>query len=1202
MRTTHPHRRVANGPDRSDRAHPSSKLRGLLRVTLGLLLVLVAAPYAYAQTTGSATVRGIVKDVNGDVIPGATVTLTNEKTGFSRSTTSTEDGLYVFAQVDPGVYTLKGEASSFKGYVQTGLRVSPADTRGQDVTLEVGGATEVVTVTTQEEVITETGEKAHTITASQIQNLSLIGRSSLELLRILPGVVAPDATDLQTTSFNGGGNANANYSVNGLRGVNNNVSIDGSRVIDIGSNNGTIVTANNDFVEEVKVQVSNYAAEHGNSAVQISAVTKNGGKDFDGSVYTYWRPWQVAANDRSRTIAGGDLLERPRNRYVYPGGTIGGPVLIPGTDFNKNRDKLFFFLGIEAQRQRTSTDTRYAVVPTLKQRMGDFSEFFRADNPDFRFLGQPAPRIPGGFDNAGQIAPNGNLRPYIDATGQALLNLYPEPNGLYFDGLFNYATAAPSETNRWDWKMRFDYKFTENTSMFVRWARETEETEYPYGIWWQASRYELPSPVLGSNLGRSLTVSLTSVISPTAVNEIVFSGSKLKLDNDYRDPGKVSRDALGLNSFSYPFGPQSPYAPLFIASWGQGLGELWSPGALPLFAYNDSFAITDNFSMVKGAHSMKFGGLIEQANKKQNFQNAAEGQVILSNWGAGSTGNDFADLLVARPTQLGQDTGAPVGNFRLYNYEGYAQDSWKVRSNFTLEYGMRVSYFPNNFERNGLGAVFDPNAYVRGAGQYIGGDPQRPNGILLASRGEIPRGVVDDPPIKFAPRFGFAWDIFENANTVIRGGAGVFYNRVQGNYQYDVLRLPPNAFSLAVNGYGIPGLTYSTFGDINPFNVVSGFSPVSQDPAGNDVPRIVTSSLSVAQRLPFESVLEVSYVGTQGRHLPQRASINPVPEDALRGRVSGVNLDDPIIRAALDTSVVNQFRPYSDFSDVIYTQFTGTSSYHSLQTTLSRRQSPDLQYFLTYTFSKALGTQAINETGANIDPIDTRGRAYGILAYDRTHIFNATYIWQVPDLARGPLDNKFGRGALDDWQISGITSITSGVPLFINIVGDYQSDGTRRAYFGTPSSTLGLYYVRDPRTGNTDVGERLLDASALALPGLGDTGAYQPPYYMRSPTRYNTDITIFKFFPIGERQNIEFRTGFFNIFNQAFSNPNLGDINLTLQTECRRRLSGIPNGAGGTVDICDPTGGYRIVNADQFGRIVNKHGHRIIEFAFKYNF
>lgn len=1171
--------------------------QSVLCTFLGLLFLALAAPASFAQTTGSATVRGVIKDANGDIVPGATVTLTSQKTGLSRTTRSSSDGVYVFAQVDPDTYTLKVEASNFKTYVQTDLTLAPSDTRGADVGLEAGGIGEVVTVTTQEEVITETGEKAHTITSQQIQNFSLIGRSSLELLRILPGVVAPDGTDLQSVSFGGGGNANANYSVNGLRGVNNNVSIDGSRVIDIGSNNGTIITANNDFVQEVKVQVSNYAAEYGNSAVQISAVTKGGGKEFHGGVYDYWRPWQTTANDRSRTSSG---LERPHNRYQYPGGTIGGPVLIPGTDFNKDRDKLFFFVGLEVQRQFVTSDTRFAVVPTLKQRQGDFSEFLGG-----RLFNQEGTvKIPGGFPNAGQTIPNGDLSPYIDPLGQALINLYPLPNGNYANGLYNYATAAPTDINRIDWKMRFDYKFTENTSMFVRWARESETTGYPYGLWWQASNYQLPTNVIGTNLGRSLAVSVTSVISPTTVNEVVFSGSRLLLDNDYEDPAKVSRSALGLDAFGLPFGPQADAAPLYIVSWGQGLGSLWSPGSLPLFAHNDSYSITDNLSKLVGSHNLKFGGLIEQANKTQNFQNASDGQIVLgAPWGNGSTGFDFGDLLTARPAQLGQDTKAKVGHFRLYNYEGYAQDSWKVRSNVTLEYGVRVSYFPNNFERDGLGAVFSPSAYVKGAGPYINGDPTQPNGILLTARGEIPKGVLDNPPIKVAPRFGFAWDIFGTANTVIRGGAGVFYNRVQGNYQYDILRLPPNAYSYSANSFNFPVTDFTTLASVDPFTAVSGFSPVSQDPENNSIPRIVTTSLTISQRIPWDSVLEVSYVGTQGRHLPQRVSINAIQPGSLQGVINGADLSVPVVRAALQDSVTNTFRAYPDFNDVVYTQFTGTSSYHSLQATLSRQLGQRVQYYLTYTFSKALGTVAVNETGDLIDQIDTRGRRYGILPYDRTHVFNASYIWELPSGARGAFDNSFGRGVLDGWKISGITTAQSGIPLNLTIVGDYNSANTIRGYFATPSGGIALNYASDPRVDGKDIGERIISGSALSIPGYGNLGTYQSPYYLRSPARFNTDLTLFKTFSITERQNLELRFGFFNIFNQAFANPSLGDINLNVQTECLRRVDGVPDGAGGTANgICDPTGGYRIVNTDEIGRIVNKHGHRIIEFALKYNF
>jgi hypothetical protein len=1210
MRTRNLHSVTAARGSRSEPSAVAGRLRRFLPWSVAFMLLLLAAPNTFAQTSGSATLRGTVKDPTGAVVSGATVTLVNEKTQTSRSVTTESEGTYVFTQVDPDVYTIRVEAANFKGYQQTDLRLSPSDTRGQDITLEVGLAGEVVNVETVEQIQTETGEKSSTITAEQIQNLSLIGRSSLELLRVLPGVVPPDQSQMEVTSFGGGANNSGSYSVNGLRGQNNSINIDGSRVIDIGSNSGTIITANNDMVQEVKVQTSNYLAEYGSSAVQISAVTKSGGQDFHGALYWYTRPWWAAANERSRNYAGQD---KPHNKFNYPGGNIGGPIVIPGWDYSEKKDKLFFFYGLEFQRQLVAQDTRLAVVPTALQRQGDFSEFLPGgvndpENDGGSFLNQPIRNllIPGGFEGAGGNAPGNNLAPFIDPIGLALINLYPQPTGLYENGRYNYATNASSPTNRTDQKLRVDWKPSEKASAYVRLARESEETEFPFGIWWTASNYELPSPVIGSNLGRSAAVGITTIISPTMVNEVVFSASRLKLDNDYRDPEKVTREALGIDAFTLPFGVQTPYAAIDIHSWGGTPGgEFWSPGGLPLYAYNASYSVNDTLSKVEDSHTMKFGVFIERGDKQQNFNNNAEGDIVLgAGWIPGSTGTDFGDLLVGRPAQLGQDTKAPDGEFRFWNIEGFAQDSWKVKPNFTLEYGVRISYFPNNYERNGLGAVFDPTAYIPGAGPYIGGDPQRPNGILLASRGEIEKGVVPNPPVKFGPRVGFAWDITGEANHVIRGGVGVFYNRVQGNYQYDVLRLPPNAFSTSVNAYQLSGLTFTNFGTWDPFVALGGFSPLSQDPHGNQIPRIVTGSLSVAERLPFDQVLELSYVSTYGRHLPNKQSINFLPAGTLQGDYNGIDLDNPLLRAALDDSITNRFRPYPDFSDVIYSQFNTRSNYQSLQVTLTRQQAERVQYFVNYTFSKALGHQALNEQDAGLlDPLDNRGRSYGILNTDRTHVLNASYVIGVPDLAEGWADNWAGRGVFNGWKVSGITTISSGVPLRIAVQGDYPQAATRRAYQGSPNGTLGLVYLGDPSfPGGSEVGEFLLRATALALPGIGDVGTFQAPYNLRSPARMNTDITLFKTFNVTENQRVEFRTGIFNIFNQAFANPNLGDIELTLQTACNTRATGVPNGVGGTVDICDPRGGYSITNADRFGRINTKHGRRVIEFAVKYLF
>jgi hypothetical protein len=270
---------------------------------LATLLVLVFVSVSLAQT-GSGTLRVNVADPNKAIVPNATVILTSERTGEQRKSETQSSGTVTFPSLDPGSYTIRVESPNFKVAEQKGVTISPNSTIGIDIGLEVGAPTETVNVvTTSTEIQTETGAKENTITAAQIDNLSIVSRNSLELLRILPGVVAPAPDDpgFQSTSFNSGANANNAYHVNGLRGENNSISIDGSRVIDIGSNNGTIITANPDMVREVKVQTSNYAAEHGTSGVQITATTKGGGQGYHGTVYDYFRTYKLNANDRSRS-------------------------------------------------------------------------------------------------------------------------------------------------------------------------------------------------------------------------------------------------------------------------------------------------------------------------------------------------------------------------------------------------------------------------------------------------------------------------------------------------------------------------------------------------------------------------------------------------------------------------------------------------------------------------------------------------------------------------------------------------------------------------------------------------------------------------------------------------------------------------------------------------------------------------------------
>ena len=305
----------------------------IVRPLLCLAIVFATAVATYAQSSGSATLRGRVTDPTGAVINKVDVTLTNETTKDERKTRTNDEGIYLFTSLVPSTYTLKIEGSGFKTYQQTNVILSPSDTRGIDVSMEVGQTSETVTVNaTADQIQTETGAKENTITAKQIDNLSIISRSAIELLRILPGVVAPDQDQLESVGFVSGANSSNQYNVNGMRGEQNLITIDGSRMMDIGANNGSIITANPDMVQEVKVQTSNYAAEHGTSAIQISATTKSGGSGFHGSIYDYIRHHKFQANDRSNSING---IKRPESKYNYPGGNIGGPVIFPGTTSTK---------------------------------------------------------------------------------------------------------------------------------------------------------------------------------------------------------------------------------------------------------------------------------------------------------------------------------------------------------------------------------------------------------------------------------------------------------------------------------------------------------------------------------------------------------------------------------------------------------------------------------------------------------------------------------------------------------------------------------------------------------------------------------------------------------------------------------------------------------------------------------------------------
>ena len=1169
---------------------------------LGLALVaaLLTASPAWAQT---ASLRVNVTDTSGAVVPGASVTMTQVETKAVRSGTTGAEGNAYFAGLFPGRYTVKVELAGFRTHEQN-LTMNPQDTRSFDVKLELGAQSEVVTVTTEAEIVqTETGAREGLLTSGQIENLSIIGRSSMELLRIMPGVVPLEQDQLQTIGFGSGANQTSGYTVNGVRGTNNVVTLDGSMLMDVGSNSGVIINPNPDMVESVKMLTSNYAAEHGTAGVQVNAISKGGSNDFQGTAYVYSRHHDFAANDRSNAIAGNP---KPPSEFLYPGGNLSGPLV---------KDKLFFFGAFEYQRQRVDQGTRFGVVPTLAQRNGDFSEF--AGGTGDNLLQPTQVMIPGGYPGAGTPAPGNSLAPYMDPLGTTLANLYPLPDYNDPNNRYNYTGDELRIVDRWESMLRLDYNVSDTTKAYMRLAYSKETNDQPRGLWWDPGPYALPTPIRGTNDGISASLSVVSVISPTMTNEVLLSYSRLRLDNDFQDAAKMNPSAYGLGNTGGFYGQQVPYIPLNFGGWGDDGMDWFSFNGNPMFAHNNALQFADTLTKVKDTHVLKFGVSFEQLNKEQNFQNNEEGQPVFASWGQpGSTGSAFGDLVTGRPVQYNQGTILPSGHFRQYNFAGFVQDSWKIKRNFTLEAGLRVAYLPNNTEINGLAAILDPAKYDKSQGLFVD-SAYHVNGVEYAATGDVPNGLIPNRGIFWMPRLNFAWDVKANGDLVVRGGAGVFYNRPQGNAEYDVMRVPPNAFASTYAPWD--GFSFSQLPGIDPFTILAGQSLTTGNIDAVDYPRVTTTSLSVAKRIFKDNVFEVGYVGTFGRHLLNHREINVVPQGYFsQGTVNGVDLSVPTNRAALDDTITFAARPFPAYNNVKMWEYASTSNYHSLQATLSRQANARLQYFLTYTFSKALGSQTVNETDGSggLDPYDARNRTWGVLPTDRTHLVNLSYNWMVPDIV-GEKSSGFLKGLLNDWQISGISTFQSGQ--YINLRFDSDLSPTNAdmclAWAGTPdcsrssgNNSRGFVtpLIGDAvSVGGTGPGDKLLDIGQVTIPTFPGSGPYNQAVYIRSPDRMFHDVTLMKNFPIGQgSRRLQLRASCFNCFNMAFATPAVqNDIDLRLQVNCNARVDA-PNGVGGTSSVCDPTQGFTY--SDQtlrnFGTVNLLRGHRVVELALKFYF
>ncbi len=700
------------------RMTPPRRVRVLAVAVIAALALFTSALTTASAQTLTGQLSGTVVDSSDAVLPGATVTLVNDLSGDQRTTVTNAAGNFVFAAVQAGTYTVKVELTGFQAVETRGVVLRLGEKRNlTEVKLGVAGMTEQVAVTAAVELApVSSGEKSTTITGEQIQNIAIVGRSAAELLKILPGMV-PLGGSNGAPGFNGevmgingngdGGKQSAigNYSSNGTQSNALDIVIDGAHGSDPGCNCATSVNPNPEMVGEFKVLQANFGAENAKGPTTINVVSKAGGRNFSGTAYTYVRTYKWNANEWFLNKVGQD---KPQNKFAFPGFNIGGPVLIPGTHFNENRDKLFFFFGYEFYKQTLDTGTLKSWVPTAAMRNGDFSNAsYLSQLSGGGVKGQP-------FASTGGIAPAGS----IDPSGQVLLNLLPLPN---IDpsqaGGYNYVQNVTFGQNNHQALGRVDVSISDNTKLFFRYNFQAEKQPFPVGLWWRnANQVPYPTSVVADNRSHSATASLTKVFGSTLTSETTFGVTYISFPNRYEDPSKVSNSALGYtNPGIYNNGLDQ--IPAFT-TWGQGPTMLNPGGFDPiLFANKWLTSVSQNVTKVAGAHTIKLGGYFEFVNNSQPGNDYSNGQLTFATWTGNTTGNNFSDILTGRGIDdYTESTKNIVRNEGYKVFEGYAQDSYKVKPRVTLEYGLAL-LLP--------GAVVCAERHRHGRLQSVGLRPER---------------------------------------------------------------------------------------------------------------------------------------------------------------------------------------------------------------------------------------------------------------------------------------------------------------------------------------------------------------------------------------------------------------------------------------------------------------------------------------------
>ncbi len=1100
---------------------------------LALCLFLVTPILAQSDT---AQISGFVRDPAGLGMPGASVVLTNEASQVGRKTITNEQGYYVFVSVPSGYYTLTCEMDGFKKFVTTRNKLDANVNLGIDAKMEIGEVNETVSVVAQaSQIQSDTATVAKLIEQKQIESMMLNGRNPLFLATLKPGVRGT----LASFSY---GLSQAGLSINGGRTQDFLITFDGAVGVRTRANGTSIGTADVDTVAEVQILTANYNAEYGRSAGgQVRFISKSGGRDFHGSLYEYLRNDKLDANSWSRNrgalAPGQTKAVREANKFNQFGYNLNGPVVIPGV-FNTQRNKLFFVWSQEWTKRRRES-TSIVPVPTLKMRQGDFSELLTT-NPYFggtTYVNDPL---------TGQPFPN-NVIPTnrLSSNGIGFLRAFPEPTPNFISGRNNFMQTRPQPEDQRKDNLALDWILSENQSIRFRGAMYKYTSVDAFRTGFDRAITDWNRPNRTGSLTHLWTLSPTTIneVMATAAVDVVFIGI-------YRPGERFARSKYGIN-YPYLF-PERKEIPDKIPTITISNFQELDGGPYPSSSAGPIYSLSDNFTKIKGTHSLKFGVLFEKSGQNDFDQinvsgvpggtNNQNGRFTFDNTRAGAetTGLAIANAAMGLFTsyaEIGPRANTP---YRSHMFEWYAQDSWKATPQFTLEYGVRWSYLtPYYYSNWGNIAIFDPAKYDPSkavvqdpkTGYILSGD--RYNGVVIPGNGwpEAGKGRVaiadsgaydrllsggSNLPAKrhwdnFQPRVGFAYQFAEN--NVIRGGAGKFMARPG---------VSDNVF-LGGNPPFQPMMSIANGQADSPAAGKSSLFPqffMTMDPEFK-IPNAYMWNIFYERRLPMETTVSVGYVGRSGNNLERERNLNTLPIGTLYLPANkGIN--------------TNVLRPYKGFANIPMAENAAHSKYDALQIELNRRFDKGLGFGVAYTYSRTYDN-AQDRRYRMLNPWD-ESLDWGPSTLDTPHILVVNFIYEMPFMRQ---TGGIANAVLGGWTVTGVTQFGSGGPFHIGTGDDFAGIGSgNETQLWVLAEDLMLPKSEQKYSQGSTVDQNFFfkaktsSGNPIATqPGNGTFSTQHRNSAGRGPGAQSWNMAVFKNFTIAEAKRLEFRTEFFNLPN-----------------------------------------------------------------------